>query len=123
MSEEKIDLDLNEPLKFETVGRQLEVLLDDEKCTLREFYGSDRDEYLGQMSNNVRFVNGQPSGLKSYKNSQAKLLHLTLHHEEGDRFSIEEIQKLPASVVNGLYKYAEKLCGLDANAGDDAKND
>lgn len=80
---------------------------------IEELSGKDRDQYLDEMNKSMEFKNGEPARLKSFENVQALLLSRCLIKDGDDtRFTMEEIQEMPSSVVHTLFEAAQNLNGL-----------
>lgn len=112
MSEEKFSLE-----------RKTEVVyLDDQKYTIVELDGDQRDKYLDNMNTRMDFGSGTPT-IKRFEGLQAFLLSLCLKNPQDQIVPLKEIQAWPSSVISALFKKAQVLSGLDDGAEAEAKND
>ncbi len=94
------------------------------KYRLVDIFGSDRDEYNTFTSKKLTVSDGKASGVTDTIGIQAKLLSLAIlkENEEARAFSMAEIQAWPSSIQTAIFKKAERICGLDKEAEERAKN-
>lgn len=128
MSKENMN-DENAPLRFVLRRKEVPVEMEMEdgtvkSYTLREMEGRDRDAYLNSMGDRMKFSNnGKVIGLKSFDGHQGKLLTRCLYDEHGELVALKDCQSFPTSVLDALFKRAEKLNALDVKSEEDEKND
>lgn len=111
-------------LTLSLTRRRVEVDLEGEDggvatYTLREMTGTERDQYLADMSLRTKWDKGVPKGLSNYKGIQSSLISRCLFDPNGRRVEDATIQKWPASVQTELFKQCQKMNGLgdDSEAG------
>lgn len=80
--------------------------------TLRELDGQERDRFLDDFGNRVKYSGTEVQGLNKYEGLQAGLLALCLRDERKELVKVEVIQKYPASVLSALFKAAQTLSKL-----------
>ena len=94
-----------------------------EAYSLVELSGKDRDDYLNAMATKMKYnAKGEPIGIKTFKGLQASLLCLCLEDPNNAKVTQVDLEKYPASVVNELFKAAQKLNALDEEGQEEAKN-
>ena len=97
---------------------------EEEKITIREVTGQERDSYMNLMMSKVRLgPDGKPAGLKNMAGLHSKLLEMSLFHEDAKAFSPKEVSKLPATAMMGLFEMAKEISGLNEGAEEEAGND
>ena len=113
-----------EIFKFELKLKQQDVELSKEKYTIFELTGRQRDEYLNNVSQRVKYVNGVATGMSNLTGLQSSLLAMCLKDEDGKLVKESVIQDFPGSVQSQLFTIAQKLSGLDqAEKIEEVKND
>lgn len=94
---------------------------------LRELNGRDRDSYLDQMGERMKFSpTGKMAGMKNYKGIQTGLLSLCLYDENETLVSMKTLQEYPSTALSDLYDAACELSALDKGEvkdEDEVKND
>lgn len=114
-------------LRFSVTLKSIPVEIEEEgkvkTYTLRELKGPDRDAWLNVLSKRMKFdAKGTPQGISNYAGMFSGLVAKCLYDEKGQLVPEEVIQSWPAPVSMQLYLEAQKLSGLEANAGENAKN-
>jgi hypothetical protein len=120
-----------EGLKFTLQRKEMPIELTTvegvvKKYKLREFSGTEREQYLDKFKMDIAFEEGKAviQSAKDFKPlSESEFLALCLYDEKNELVSKEEISKFPATTIVGLYKAAQELSGLEAEAVKKAKND
>ena len=122
--------DENEVLDFSLVLATKPVFLIDEEDIKTEYYlrelnGTQRDAYLTFMGDKVKYnKKGKFCGLQNYDGLNASLLCRTLFVKSGNAsVPVAQLQKMPSQVLTKLFKTAQKMSGLDMEAGEDAGED
>jgi len=106
------------PVEMETGPNMVETY------HLVELTGKERDKYLDGMSGKMKYnPKGEPIGLKTFKGLQSSLLCLCLEDANEKKVKESDLEKYPASVVNDLFKAAQKLNALDEEGQKEAKNE
>ena len=83
---------------------------------LTELDGTARDDYLAEMGNRMKTVDGQTE-IRNYKGLQATLIVMCMTDKcSGEAISLDEVQALPGKTLTALFKACQDLNGL----GDDA---
>ena len=101
-------------LKFSLKLKKLEIEIDEKIYTLSEITGSQRDTYLNDTSNRIRFGSkGEAQGIKNFDGIQTKLLSMCLMNPDGKLVEEKILKTWPASVLEALYTEAQKLSGLN----------
>ena len=123
MKSKKDDGELSFSLKLKTKS----VTLDDEKYTIKELTGAQRDDHMDSMRERMEFKEGSDKPiLKSFKGIQAGFLSLCLFDSKDKAVEKDVILTWPANVLTKLHKIAQTLSGMDdepdKNEGK-AKND
>jgi len=111
-------------LTFELERKSLEVKLGGEDYLLVELDGTMRDRYLTGLASRVK-GGGTTATVKNFNGLQGSLLAMSLKKlVDGTQVAVPlgEIQKWPASVVDGLFTAARDLSGLD-DEDDEEGND
>ncbi len=97
---------------------------EEKECELRELTGADRNKYLNKLTSRVKIgKDGQAVGIKSFEGFQADLLSKCLYGPQEELFTVEDIEALPSSTQEALFKKAQELNSLDAGNPSDEKND
>jgi len=114
-------------LRLKLERKEMPVILEgpngEEKFTLRELSGAERNKYLNKMTNRVKMTkDGKAAGIKSFDGFQADLLKLSLFDEGDEPVSVDVIEELPSSTQQKLFDEAQKLSGLDSEPDNEAKN-
>jgi hypothetical protein len=113
-----------EVFKFELKLKERSVELDGDDYTLYELTGKQRDVYMDNVAQRVRYVKGEAAGMKTMIGLQSSLLAMSLKDEKGVLVKEEVIQAYPGSVQGDLFAIAQKLSGLDAEEKmEEVKND
>lgn len=118
-----------EGLVFDTTLKKVPVTLikdngEKEKCELRELTGNARDKHISKFIDRAEFdEKGNFVRFKSFDGMTVGLLSLSLFHNDGKPFTVEELDKLPSSVLKQLYNKAQEISGLTQEAADTAKKD
>jgi hypothetical protein len=120
-----------EKLSFNLELSEIPVVLktsdgEEKEYVLREMTGKQRDIFINKLSDNAKYVNGQPQGLKSYDGMHASLLVLVLFDKATDMAVTKDfIQGLPARISNSLFQKAQEMNGLAAGEAETeaVKND
>jgi hypothetical protein len=102
-----------EIFKFELELKEQAVELDGDDYTLYELTGKQRDSYMDNVSQRVKYVKGEAAGMKSMVGIQSSLLAMCLKNEKGVLVKEVDIQAYPGSVQGKLFAMAQKLSGLD----------
>jgi hypothetical protein len=94
------------------------------KYILRELDGMTRDRHLTTVVGRSKLGDdGRVTGIRDLTNFQAALLVLCVTRAVGgEPVTLPEVQAWPARVQNDLYRRAEKLSGIGAEAEKAAKN-
>ena len=108
----------DETIRLSLVRKEVSLILEDgegEKTwTLRELDGTQRNKYLNKMTSRVKMgAGGKAVGIKSFDGFQADLLKMCLFDENEEAVSIEDIEALPSSTQQEIFKKAQQLCGLE----------
>ena len=117
----------NEVIRLSLCRKEVDIILEAEdgtekKWKLKELSGTDRNKYLNKMASRVKLDrDGKASGIKSFDGFQADLLGLSLFDEAGTAITVAEIEGLPSSTQQDLFKRAQELSGLNLGA-DEVKN-
>jgi hypothetical protein len=119
---------MGKTLEFNNVLEEIPVTIKmkdgEKKFTLREFVGKDRDAWFNFLGQRATIVDGKVAEVKDFSGLQSHLLSLCMHDEKGDKVTEEFIQdNLKATVIEKLFRAAQKLNGLDIGAEEQAKND
>ena len=94
-----------------------------EEYLLVELSGVDRDKYMNLMGKRLVVV-GKGSKISDYTNLEAELISRSLKHVDSGKFvAVDKIKHWPAKVISKLFKEAQRISGLDAEATAEAKND
>lgn len=119
---------LDEIIRLSLKRKKVRIILEDDgeekSWTLRELDGTERNKFLNKMASRVKIgAGGKAVGIKSFDGFQADLLKMCLFDENGEAINIEDIEALPSSTQQELFKKAQQLCGLDKDEEKDEKND
>jgi len=91
---------------------------------LREMDADVHGEYMSKQVGRMQMdESGKPTGMKDFKGLYVGLLVYCLFDAEGAAVPEEKIKKWPARTVEGLFKMAQKMNGLNKEAQADAKKD
>jgi hypothetical protein len=119
-----------EILKLSLELKSISVVLEgdngaDQKCTLKELTGKERNKYLTKMTGRIKTDprTGKPTTLKTFDGFQADLLTRCFYNEEDILFTEDEIEALPSSTQQMLFDKAQELSGLNIDAKENEKND
>jgi len=116
-------------MQFSLKRKEIPIQLENEEgeivdYKITELTGKQRDSFLNLMSSRTKYAaDGTPAGIKNFDGLQASLLALCLTNSEGKKATVAELAEYPASVVNELYKAAQKLNALDEQGQEEAKNE
>lgn len=92
---------------------------------IRELTGKQRAGYMDNLVKRMKYDGGQAVGLTKYSGMQTSLLAMCLFREQGGEFkpvTQQEIDAMPAVVVNALFEKAQTLSGLTNEDDDDEGN-
>jgi len=92
---------------------------------LQELTGAQRDIFLNEMGERLKYTGGKAQGLTNYEGLQAGLVSLCLFDDKKEPVKKEVIQSYPASVLSSLFDAAQELSGLvvDEKELEKLKND
>lgn len=122
---------MRELLKISVKCREISVELEGEKgiekCVIREMISSDSDDYMESNKEKLEFAVDDKGKLtvkniKTFKGIYSSLLIRTLFHENGNRFTEDEIGKIPASAQRQLFDAAQELNAITEADKEKAKN-
>jgi hypothetical protein len=145
MAKEKISefADLQDSYEFTLEQQEVPVKIydkehDEEKWyIIREFTAKERDAWLNDVSGRMRTSEaGNVTGVKNFTGMQGMLLTLTMTHADcesskdgdtiisnGKKVDMNTVQKWPARLQTRLFELAQRICGLDDEAQERAKNE
>ena len=145
MNEEAVPIDVTEEapvpippkddgvMRFTTKRKEVPVEIENEDTgitdhyILREFLGGDREQHLDEQFKRMDMnEEGKVVGMKSYIGSESGLIAkcLFLITAAAERpVSIGTIMKFPQNVQKALAERAKEICGLNDEAGEEAKNE
>ena len=113
-------------LVFSKKRQEIPVTLESEdgdvKMVLREFSGAIRSTFLDYLNSKTEIKNGKVSKMSNVGAIQSRLISLCLYHDN-KAVPEKEILEMASTTIDGLFKAAQKLNGLDEGAEDEAKND
>jgi hypothetical protein len=119
---------MSEELRFDLRVKEQPVVLTDKngdvkRYSLREMTGANRDKFLDSMSERISYSQDGTTSIQNFDGFQASLISKCLFDGNNDLVSVDEIQRLPSSVVSSLFKEAQRMNGLaDNNVVEKAKN-
>ena len=88
--------------------------------TIRELTGEQRDRYLNTIGGRMKFNSaGKMAGLNNYKDLQSGFLALCIYDNENKLVPVKTLQSWPASVLEEIFKIAQKLSGMDKGIEED----
>ncbi|GAF69709.1 unnamed protein product [marine sediment metagenome] len=110
-------------LDFSTKLKEVPVKLDGKSYTLRELGGEERDQYVDLINERITISkDGEVESISQYAGIRSKLVSDSLFDSEGANVSIETINKFPSSVLQSLFKKAQKLSAINKKNKKKAKN-
>ena len=118
-----------ETLQFTTVLEEQKVKLDSgggvvKEYTLKELTGPQREDFLDNLGTRLRYGdNGKPQGLKKHRGLQASLLKMCLYGDDEKLVAKDFLDTLPTRTIEGLFKAAQTISGLNEDGAEEAKND
>jgi len=83
-----------------------------EKCELVELTGGERSEYLQGTLTKLN-KDGKTVKEANRKLWESSLITLCLVHENGEYFSIEEIEALPPETKKALFEGSKEIAGIN----------
>ena len=120
-------------MRFTTKRKEVPVEIENEDTgvtdhyILREFLGGAREQHLDEQFKRMDMnEEGKVVGMKSYLGSESGLIArcLFLIIATGEKpVSIGTIQKFPQNVQRALSDKCKEICGLNEEAGEEAKNE
>jgi hypothetical protein len=113
-------------LRFSLKRKSLVIVLEgesgEERVTMRDLSGAQRNKWLTSMGDRIKFgPNGKPQGFKTFDGLHSSLLTMCLSRD-GVPIAREEIEEWPAEVQSKLFDKARELSGLDSEAAEDLGN-
>lgn len=90
---------------------------------IRELDGDQRDGFTNLLTSRTRYVDGKPHGLKDSSGIYARMIHMALWDDKGQKVPEAMINKWPARVQEALVKKIVAISGLTALSEKLAKND
>jgi len=114
-------------MKFRGYLKRIDVEIEKEdgqvtKMVLMELNGDQRGDYLNSMSERMNIgPDGKPTGVPDFKGLESNLLSKCLVDENGKPVTVEFVQALPASTIQGLFEAASDLSGLTETAAEEVK--
>ena len=93
-----------------------------EACKLVEMKGSERDQFQILTSGNWKYDESGKAVEMVKPGAEAALLSLTFYHESGDKWTAEEIETLPSTMIDQLSEAAMEICALGRHGAKEAKN-
>jgi hypothetical protein len=94
------------------------------ECELRELPGNDRDAWMNFRQSRIRAVGKDSAEIKDWKGLQSNLVYRSLFKVSDDsQFPEKDIEKWPAGVLDGLFRAALDLSGLNETGEDEEGND
>lgn len=102
---------------YTSTRKKVELSIDGKVFSIQEFTGLLKDKYFAAMGDKVE-VTTTPEGksvarVKSFEGLQTLLVQHCLYDENGSVVSPEFVGNLPATVLDDLFKEAQKINGLD----------
>lgn len=90
---------------------------------IRSFDCAARNQYLTNVTKRLHTDSNGQQFIQDYVNLEAVLLTKCLHHKATGKLVTEkEVNAFPPKFADKVFREAKKVCGLDAEAEDAAKN-
>jgi hypothetical protein len=115
---------MSEKKKFTKKSKRMDIDIDGEEYSIREFFGTERDNWMSGMTKRAKLdAAGKPIGATNVVGIQSSLITLCLFDSDGERVPAATVDSWPASTVQDLFKECQTINGLDEASKETEKKD